>query len=250
MKKRILLGALLFIIGLAGVLSLLLVDIPLKSIPKEALEMFSPEALKWLILINPAILLLISVIIGILSFNKVGLKLPILGKLIGFNDETIGWKEILIYGIGIGTLAGFLITLISQIFELLLPIEFKALNQEIHLHLLSKILYGGITEEILLRFGLMSLLVYLGSFMFKKKVSFKFWFGIILSAFLFGLGHLPIVFKALAHPGATLIFYIIVGNGIAGVLFGWLYWKKGLESAMIAHIVTHLCLLFLENMIK
>jgi membrane protease YdiL (CAAX protease family) len=35
-------------------------------------------------------------------------------------------------------------------------------------------------------------------------------------------------------------------NGIGGVVFGWLYWKKGLESAMIAHfsadIVLHVLL--------
>ena len=35
----------------------------------------------------------------------------------------------------------------------------------------------------------------------------------------------------------------IVLNGIGGVAFGWLYWKHGLESAMIAHfsadIVVH-----------
>jgi hypothetical protein len=27
----------------------------------------------------------------------------------------------------------------------------------------------------------------------------------------------------------------IILNGIGGIIFGWLYWKKGLESAIISH---------------
>ena len=38
----------------------------------------------------------------------------------------------------------------------------------------------------------------------------------------------------------------ILLNGIGGVVFGWLYWKRGLEAAMIAHfsadIVLHVLL--------
>ncbi|MCK7526806.1 MAG: hypothetical protein MZV64_59015 [Ignavibacteriales bacterium] len=38
----------------------------------------------------------------------------------------------------------------------------------------------------------------------------------------------------------------IVLNGLAGIGFGWLYWKRGLEFAMIAHfsadIVLHVLL--------
>jgi len=30
----------------------------------------------------------------------------------------------------------------------------------------------------------------------------------------------------------------LVLNGIAGLVFGWLYWKYGLESAMLAHFFT------------
>ena len=33
-----------------------------------------------------------------------------------------------------------------------------------------------------------------------------------------------------------------MGNGSIGVIFGWLYWKKGLESAMIAHFSSDVVL--------
>jgi membrane protease YdiL (CAAX protease family) len=35
---------------------------------------------------------------------------------------------------------------------------------------------------------------------------------------------------------------ILVLNGVAGTLFGYLYWRKGLEAAMIAHGAADLTL--------
>ncbi|PKL71234.1 MAG: CPBP family intramembrane metalloprotease, partial [Methanobacteriales archaeon HGW-Methanobacteriales-2] len=34
----------------------------------------------------------------------------------------------------------------------------------------------------------------------------------------------------------------IVLNGIGAIIFGWLYWKKGLESAMISHFSADIVL--------
>jgi hypothetical protein len=31
-------------------------------------------------------------------------------------------------------------------------------------------------------------------------------------------------------------------NGVAGIAFGYLYWRHGLEAAMLAHMSTHLVL--------
>ena len=76
MKKRLILGFVLFTLGLSGIFSLLLIQIPTKSIPKEAMQMLSPEALKWLMLINPTILLFASIFLGIFTFNKVESVLP------------------------------------------------------------------------------------------------------------------------------------------------------------------------------
>jgi membrane protease YdiL (CAAX protease family) len=35
----------------------------------------------------------------------------------------------------------------------------------------------------------------------------------------------------------------IVLNGIGGLVFGWLYWKKGLEYAIAAHFIADIVLL-------
>jgi len=71
------------------------------------------------------------------------------------------------------------------------------------------------------------------------------WFigAIILSAIIFGLGHLPFVFAISHGASVALIFYVIVGNMIFGLIAGYLYWKRGLESAVISHMVAHLVML-------
>lgn len=109
--------------------------------------------------------------------------------------------------------------------------------------------YGGIAEEIQLRLFVMSLLAWLGSFISKttegKPTSLVFWSANILAAVLFGLGHLPTT--ALLLPLTPLVVArAVVLNGLIGVVCGWLYWKRGLESAMVAHfsadIVLHVVL--------
>lgn len=105
--------------------------------------------------------------------------------------------------------------------------------------------YGGIAEEILLRLFVMSFFVWLGRFISKtpdgKPTSAIFWIANILAAVLFGLGHLPTM--ALLVPlTALVITRTILLNGLIGVVCGWLYWKRGLESAMISHFSADLVL--------
>ena len=70
-----------------------------------------------------------------------------------------------------------------------------------------------------------------------------YWTGIIISAVDFGLGHVPAIFLFLEAPTPLLIVYAVFVNSVFGVIAGWLYWKKGLEAAMFAHISAHVVLL-------
>jgi membrane protease YdiL (CAAX protease family) len=108
-----------------------------------------------------------------------------------------------------------------------------------------EIFYGGIAEEILLRLFVMSFLVWLGRFLSKtsdgKPTSAVLWIANILAAVLFGLGHLPTV--ALLVPLTTIVVMrTVVLNGLIGIVCGWLYWKRGLEAAMISHFSADLVL--------
>jgi Type II CAAX prenyl endopeptidase Rce1-like len=104
-------------------------------------------------------------------------------------------------------------------------------------------LYGALDEEILLRLGLMTLLVWLGARLTgaRRPTHAVYWAGNILAALLFGLGHLPAT-AALVPLTPLVVARALALNGIAGVVFGWLYWRRGLLAAMLAHFATDLVL--------
>jgi membrane protease YdiL (CAAX protease family) len=69
-----------------------------------------------------------------------------------------------------------------------------------------------------------------------------FVFAILISSVIFAIGHLPIAYLLFPDHTVTLTTFVIIGNSLFGLVAGLLYWKKGLESAMIAHAITHLIL--------
>ena len=103
--------------------------------------------------------------------------------------------------------------------------------------------YGGINEEIFLRLFLMTLLVWLGAKAGRRTVptAATVWVAIAIVSILFGLGHLPMTARFVPLTAVVVVRAIIL-NGLAGVLFGWLYWRRGLEAAMIAHFSTDVVL--------
>lgn len=101
-------------------------------------------------------------------------------------------------------------------------------------------IYGAVNEEVLLRLFLFTFIFFLTGkcvTIHQKNRSIILWFVNILIALLFGLGHLPAAFK-LASPSSFEIFRLLFLNGIAGIVFGYLYWSKGLWTAIGAHFVT------------
>jgi len=67
-----------------------------------------------------------------------------------------------------------------------------------------------------------------------------FWTANTLVAVLFGLGHLP----------AAAILYVLSLNGVAALLFGYLFWRDGLESAMIAHFFADIMLVIAPAILR
>ena len=110
--------------------------------------------------------------------------------------------------------------------------------------LLVAVLYGGITEEIFMRWSLMTLLVWSG-WRFLQKSSGQpssgvVWAAIVVSAVIFGAGHLPTTRILLGHLTGIAIASVIAGGAVFGVVVGYLYWRYGLEAAMVCHAVSHL----------
>jgi len=57
----------------------------------------------------------------------------------------------------------------------------------------------------------------------------------VLAALVFGALHFPSIAPARIPLTGAVIAYVLLANGIAGVVFGWMFRRRGLEGAMVAH---------------
>ncbi|MEZ4722898.1 MAG: CPBP family intramembrane glutamic endopeptidase [Flavobacteriales bacterium] len=245
--KKLLLALNLFIVGLIGVASILTMELPIPEDVRSVLEaQFSPTAIKFITLINPTIILIIALVAGILLYEKAGLEVPLLERMLGIRISSTPPLDIAKFGAIGGFVAGLLITIIAMVFEPMLPQEFLELGDNVKPSIAARFLYGGVTEELLMRFGLMTFLIWIGKLVFEGDKTSVYWLGISVSAVIFALGHFPLAFQAVGNPSALLLSYIILGNTIGGLIFGWLYWKKGLEAAILAHMLAHVVMVLAE----
>jgi hypothetical protein len=104
----------------------------------------------------------------------------------------------------------------------------------------GRLLYGGIVEEVLVRWGLMSLLVWLGSLVVGSPTPAVVWTAIVVAGLLFGLGHAPGYLAAGCKKSPAFFAAMISLNLWASLIFGWLFWQYGLLAAMLAHMLFHL----------
>jgi membrane protease YdiL (CAAX protease family) len=246
-----------WIAAVIGVIAIIPYSLTLQSGVLAGLNLPMPLVLLISIAQN-AVLFGLLTALGLFFANRIGLGLPILEARL--RGETVGDKvrAILPLSIIIGVVASLLIVALDIfVFQPALLRELGDSANTLNLQTaqppawqgLLASFYGGISEEVMLRLFVMSLLAWLGSFLSKtiegRPTSAVFWNANILAAVLFGLGHLPTT--AMLIPLTPLVITrAIVLNGLAGVAFGWLYWKRGLESAIIAHfsadIVLHVLL--------
>jgi membrane protease YdiL (CAAX protease family) len=79
--------------------------------------------------------------------------------------------------------------------------------------------------------------------LFSPKSTY-FVVAILLSALVFGIGHLPIALMLLPEATAAVVLFVIVANSAFGLVASYLYWLKGLEASILAHMCCHLVLAF------
>lgn len=104
-------------------------------------------------------------------------------------------------------------------------------------------LYGGIIEELLLRLGLMTLLVSAGVMLTRARppAAPVYWAANLVAALAFGGLHLPAT-AAVIPLTPLIVVRALALNGPAGLVFGWLYWRRGLVAAMAAHFAADVVL--------
>ena len=241
--------AILWLAGVAGVLSVLLIDLSavLANLPANAeLEMpFPPVIIKLLSIVQTAILLSIAIFIGVRLAPLVGLSAPAAEALARGNSFISALKPQVLPGLIAGFTAGVVILSSYLLFRPILPPVFVTRAERLNssMPLLTRLLYGGITEELLLRWGLMTLLVWAAWRIFQRgrgtPRAIFFVSAIVISSVLFGIGHLPLVKALEVDFTLPIVAFIVLANSLFGLIAGYLYWQKGLEAAIIAHMCTH-----------
>ena len=109
---------------------------------------------------------------------------------------------------------------------------------------IASILYGGVIEEVMMRWFLMSLLALVGWKLFFRRqaaVPIKVLIAAnILAALAFAAGHLPATAQLFGELTPLILLRCFLINGAVGLLFGRFYRKYGIQYAMLAHILFHL----------
>lgn len=109
----------------------------------------------------PLGLLTLAVLIGVILAPRVALGTPVLVAALSHGSVSRAFAPLLLPGL-LGGVAGFLaLVVLSGTFAASLPEEFAQSAANIQIPLYARVLYGGITEEVVLRFGLMTLLVWM-----------------------------------------------------------------------------------------
>lgn len=247
-QKKIFL--ILWLAGMAGVFSFLLVDlsklIALFPLPPEVGRPSVTPLLKIGSIFQPTIFLTIAVLIGTGFAGKLGLTSPVAEALARGGQTLPAFRPQWAPGLLGGFSGGIAIVAMAVAWKPFLPPDLVEQISELGslLPLPTRLLYGGVTEELLLRWGLMTLLVWIPWRVFQKGNGVpkpRYVIGAILvSSLIFAMGHLPLASMLVPRLTITLTSYVLASNSVFGLIAGYLYWKKGLESAILAHMVVHI----------
>jgi hypothetical protein len=193
------------------------------------------ETLRLLAVVQPAVLMVVGVALGVGLSRRVGLRSWLTARLRGENARFPSpWMPVVA-----GVIGGILVAQGDLLFFRLYDGDMPANTLPGPAGAVAALAYGGIVEELMLRYGLLTL-----GFWVVWKLSGErpragaAWALIAGVAVLFGLGHLPAM-AATIPLDMAITLRTVAFNAVLGVFYGWLYWRRGLEAGMMAHAATH-----------
>ncbi len=201
--------------------------------------------------ISQTITLFILVLIGERCMHRTGLGAPIIQAWLDKKDVPPLQKNWVL----IAAVVSFVGALFVMLMDHFLFMPNIGVTEEVSVapwwQGLLAMFYGGFTEELMVRFFVMTFIVWLLAIITRKQresiPAVYFYIGIVLATLLFGIGHLPAVAQMFGELSALLVVRTVLLNGLLGLWFGYLYWKKGLEYAFIAHMAADIMIHVIFN---
>ena len=205
-----------------------------------------PSALIAAALVQATALIAGGTAVGAALAPRLGLRSHIAERFVGGPPVAPALTAEAPLALGMGLVSAAVIVGLDFVLRPLLPPTFLATMPAIPYGmsaLVSGLLYGGIAEELLMRWGLMSLVAWAGWRVVHRSgvrpAPAVMWLAIAIGAVLFGLGHLPAA-AMLAPLTPAFVLRTVLLNSVAGLVTGWLFWRRSLEAAMIAHMAVHI----------
>jgi hypothetical protein len=238
-----------------GIIAVIPYAFSLQSAASKAIPNRMPMALLLVLQVaQNAVLYGVLAGIGLFLACRTGLGLPFIEGWIQRKPIQGRLGRVLVVSIAIGLVGGLIIAgLDAWVFGPSMKTMLQSLNITLPASTIPPAwqgllasFEGGITEEVLLRLFALTLLAWIGSLVshddYGRPSLVILWLANVLAAVLFGLGHLPATAAAGLPLNGLVITRAIVLNGILGLAFGWLYWTRGLESAVVGHFSADILL--------
>lgn len=229
-------------LGLPGIATLLLQPIPPALLQSQPELAQMPEwAIRLLGLINPILLLCLAAWCGAMVTHRVGLR-SLLAGTVRMNEVTHSWGLAAVLGLATGALLVVLDTALAPWVGPAWEQFLESASQPTLQSLAMGVLYGGITEEILMRWGLMSGLAWaLMALIGQRRPGFAWALAAVLTAVAFGFAHLPALASQVEVTNAIVTRTLLL-NGLAALVYAWVFWRHHLEAAMLCHACSHLAM--------
>jgi hypothetical protein len=224
--SRLPIPLLLVVASLPGLVALLLVLPEVPDVPRAAL------------LINPTLLVIAAAFAGTAAARRSGLRLW--SPASSLAARLLEWVTGVVLGVVIAA-ADHLGRGWWQVMPGGAPSVVAAWTPAA---LAVGVLYGGVAEEVIMRWGVMGVLT-LALWRTIARAApcptrLVLSLAALLSALAFAVAHLPLL--NLGGEGMTTgpVLRTLLLNSIAGLVYGWYYARRDLMAAMGAHAGTHL----------
>lgn len=205
---------------------------------------FTPVQFAALALTQPILLGTVAIYFGVRYLKKVQLRSLIYetvenSRPLNFNRETYPFKESLPFVV-VSSLGLALLNIgIDIIFRNRVPgFSVSTIENPTIWQVLSNIFYSGFGQEVLLRLGVMTILIYILSVKGEKITKNTYLISVLFTAILYAFSQQNSLAGSDDFNALLWIRHFLI-NGVDGILYGWLFYKFHFEAAAFSHMLTN-----------